>query len=110
MVPHHFGDFERFNFPNKGARIGGLQEVLLLRSPKGAVFSHRTGINENPDKVIFRIEGKQHTWALLPMQVSWRKDSAPGASSRRENGERSSARDKNWSFKLDVKRSKKGSI
>ena len=50
-------NFEKFVFPTKGVGKGKLREAVLVRSSRRDTFSPRIGLLENPDRVIYRLEG-----------------------------------------------------
>lgn len=58
MYPHHFSNLEKFHFPNRRTRTGGLVEIPLLRLPRGTPFSHRADEDYNPDRFIFMVENE----------------------------------------------------
>ena len=43
-------------FRNQGVGTGKIRETVLVRSPRGTQLSHRIDLEQNPDRVIYRIE------------------------------------------------------
>lgn len=45
-------------FPSEGTPKGDLLEVPILRSPRGQVFAKATISEDNPDRVVFRLDAE----------------------------------------------------